>query len=400
MRFRASGHITTTDLLSAMMAALRVAGLMLLLSAPCTAGIMPDEEFVVLSTEEADTVLEIVRSQWIAAREQIQSAALTYHTSSGPFLKPLNPWTEAIGLLDEHDIVNNPRNMAELTAWLNREGTKYREERFHPCSLHVEGKRLKTDHFTGFLQAVDEDHHYLYSRVNREIHLFRRGQSSIGFDHPQLMRQIPDPRRLEHVQEVWRYPQAGLLRLNDPVVEGAERSFTMIHEASGLPHLIRVCTQEGRPLRDHVLLNYVTYPGDVEFPSISMSFTYRNDLIDGYNLFLIDTAEFNVPVQDSDLAFGVPAGVFIRDERVPDTIQTVSFTEPVDDVARYVEEVMDLGLLAGTEDVVQGTAPEPVSDMILWINGAALVAVGACLWRWRPAREQSPGGGKSPPAAK
>jgi len=322
-------------------------------------------------------IIRTLLEQTAAQREEIFSANIRYRWHLATYRRGENTPDRVHALLEEHDLVADPDSLRDLVNALVPEPATI-DPPWEMRTFQMLGEKRRADTSQDVIQLVDGTHEMEYEGSNEQLTIGDRGYSDVHLtDVTDFRSYLPSP--------------PGGLKVEDFCV--AERGGNQVTLETILPPDAPVGTVPGRYTfdlstgimtrstryignrisREVWQLALTEYPGGIVMPAVRIDTRYRGGRLKSLRVFLIEEAEFNGPVSENQFVMPVAAGTVLVDYRHPK--KTVWRTETAADDVR--------SLLVPVSSPVPAVASGGGLSwqMVLILNGIALIVVATVLWR-------------------
>lgn len=304
-------------------------------------------------------LVQFLCSVWKSQRSEIVTAQLKYRLvrQARGNLATLSP-KEVRDLVDSVDVLEHPDDLKDLVAGLNSTplksekpwglmestfyGTKVREERLGKSASHS-------------IQAFDGDVKIEYDAANKQAVVFTPGTSRRHVTRLSEFRKVPNP-------DVAVYSVVGRSEGRATLSSGISR--LVVDEITGALYNMETRYDSGGIREDLIQKHFVTYPGGIIFPNLSVRAYYGAEgTLVGIHIFSIVEATFNADVSDSAFAVPVPANTQVFDKRSAHRVRSFRLNQSLDNVTEIVGQQSLIG-------------PDPQGSFKWWlVVGNVLVVV-------------------------
>ena len=244
----------------------------------------------------------------------------------------------------------------------------------------------------GPLAYVDDaNFSFVHDGDNKQVHVYERGRSPVGIAGLELFR-TPMPSRAGGYRPDRLEREAGLLRLISITPSTSQMGELLttntIDWATGVV-LHRLREQYAEVTQEVDYSGLTTFAGGITIPRCVVIARYAKGFLESLDLALLDDARLNETIPESMFVVSVPRGWHVLDFREQASGTGIA-TPPgeVDDVRTLIPT---FALNPPGQSLARNpgaTPPSFTKQMLLVLNGLALIALG--VWMWKRASLKEP----------
>lgn len=279
-------------------------------------------------TEPTDTLVSI----WEGQRSEIINAHIKCRMVrvGKDHLVPLSRRQvhEALAKTDPKDPARIFRTLLERTlkapSKSERPGTA--------VEYYYEGTRYKELLSSGACHVFNGELEAIFDNANGHAMVYNPGGSGQGVRYLRDFRMIPDPKAKKDF----------IGRTGDRVELKAGRNPLIVDGTTGVVYRYSHLDNKGQVSEETIQDCYVTYPGGIVFPSLSVDAMYDgNGTLALLTAAWVDAAEFNRDLPKDAFTFPVPGNIVVFDKRLPDRLQSYRTRTVSPDLFEVVKQVFD-----------------------------------------------------------
>ncbi|MBL8848880.1 MAG: hypothetical protein JNG89_04320 [Planctomycetaceae bacterium] len=317
---------------------------------------------------------------WEGQRTEIATAVVRFRCFNSTFASSRNSPERVATVLAEHDLANHPEHFEACLLALN--GAPFsRPQPWEDMTLTVSGRHRRfEDQFTKFVSNGEAE--AALTPSNGQVDLFPVGRSAIHHYDLSDIRWTPSARVSASTWEVLEVAGDELVFRVPPAAGGNGSEIDVsVDAASGIITHKLTRRVDGSPAIELFQQGLMVHASGIVFPQVRVDLQYEAGSARTARVILVESAEFNVPVNDAVFYLSIAKGTRIIDYRGSEKTATVA--------ARPEADVLSLPTIhltspAQPPERAPASAPSQLRwPLLIGVHVIALLAGGMLVWRRR-----------------